>query len=441
MKEMKNVLLGFDEIDITPENPFSCELIGFNRADSKAKGVLHKLKAQILILKDEIQKYCFITIDSIGFTTRLTNILRDGIAEKLNIKRENIMVCFSHSHSTPDAAMDNGEYFNFVYRKVLEVLNKVCEDLVPVKVALGIAKGNIGINRRVECDVVDNRIGVLKAVDSLTNRVKLLILRVTAHGNVLTSDNLLISSDYFGETRDLLEEKYNCKVMITQGASGNVKPKYRQANADFLDINPLEEDKTYNKEKSFKESLVSLKKMATEIYKSVDSIIQKLDPTPIYKLKIFSKKETFLASVPSLKEALEISNEARDKTKIDGTKWLNEVKRLNDNNIKYQTVEKEINYFVINNGCLCGIPDEPMCEIAIDIKNKSSNEFIFFGGYTNGYEGYLPTEKEYENGGYEVLWSNLIYFKVYNRVMPLNKDSASLLADSISKKWKKHNTL
>lgn len=38
------------------------------------------------------------------------------------------------------------------------------------------------------------------------------LLRITAHANILSRDNMLISADYFGVTRRLLEEQYGRHV-------------------------------------------------------------------------------------------------------------------------------------------------------------------------------------------------------------------------------------
>lgn len=439
MEHLKNVLAGFAEIDITPPNPNECELIGFNRPDSTARGVLHPLKAQVLIFQSDVQTCCLIAVDSLSFSTALTSRLRDSIAEQLATHRENIMVCFSHTHAAPNATANGAAYFEFAHRKIGEAVDKASVTMFPIKATWGIAENTIGINRRVEATCMDKRIGILKITDAITNKTKLLLLRVTAHANVLTSDNYLISSDYFGPTRELLEKEYNCKVMMTQGAAGNVRSKYRQKNADFLEEHPLEASKIVSDMKAkkaiFDESIAALNKNATEIHKAVNSVIDKIYPTSIYRLTMASDILTFSADVPSVDRALEIASEATN-TGIDGKEWLNEVKSLNVGGIKSQKAKREVQFFCLNNGCLCGVADESMCEIAIDIQEKAHDSFIFFGGYTNGYEGYLPTAKEYDKGGYEVLWSNLIYYKYYNRVMPLNRDTADNLANNIVQRWK-----
>lgn len=439
MDNSTNVLAGFAETDITPANFNKCELIGFNRSNSMAKGILHPLKAQVLIFQSNVQTCCLIAVDSLSFSTALTNRLRNSIAEQLHTHRGNIMVCFSHTHSAPNAAANGATYFEFAQRKIREAANKASATMFPIKAAWGIAKNAIGVNRRVEATSMDKRIGILKITDAITNKTKLLLLRVTAHANVLTSDNYLISSDYFGPTRELLEKKHNCKVIMTQGAAGNVRSKYRQKNADFLEEHPIEASKIVldmNAQKAiFDESIAALNKNASEIYKAVNSVIDKIDPSSIYRLIMASDILTLSADVPSVDRALEIVCEAAN-AGIDGEEWFDEVKSLNAGGIKSQETKREVQFFCLNNGCLCGVADEAMCEIAIDIKEKAHDNFIFFGGYTNGYEGYLPTAKEYDKGGYEVLWSNLVYYKYYNRVMPLNRDTADNLANNIVQRWK-----
>jgi hypothetical protein len=48
------------------------------------------------------------------------------------------------------------------------------------------------------------------------------------------------------------------------------------------------------------------------------------------------------------------------------------------------------------------LPVELFCEISNEIRDRSPFPFTFFYGYTNGWLGYLPTEKEWKHGGYEI---------------------------------------
>jgi hypothetical protein len=41
------------------------------------------------------------------------------------------------------------------------------------------------------------------------------------------------------------------------------------------------------------------------------------------------------------------------------------------------------------------------CEIAMDVRDGSPFPHTFYFGYTNGWFGYLPTAKAFDEGGYE----------------------------------------
>lgn len=199
-----SIRFGFAETDITPDGPVS--LIGFYREDDTSKGVLKPLMAQAAVWEGE-ECCALIVIDSIGFTVELTNELRDRCADVLKVTREKVMVCFSHTHAAPDAAAAEG-YFETARDKIIDAVKNAANNMETVKLSCGNGKVNIGVNRRTGNDTVDDRIGILKVSDAGTGKDKLLLLRVTAHGNVLKRDNLLVSPDYFGDVREVLKERY-----------------------------------------------------------------------------------------------------------------------------------------------------------------------------------------------------------------------------------------
>ncbi|MNP54424.1 hypothetical protein D3C76_1489750 [compost metagenome] len=109
--------------------------------------------------------------------------------------------------------------------------------------------------------------------------------------------------------------------------------------------------------------------------------------------------------------------------------------------ILQQYSDIEIQYFALNNGCWCGVPNEIMCEIALDASKKVNDELLHLGGYTNGCDSYLPSVEEFRKGGYEVLWSLLLYYQYHGRVMPLQEDTADKLAEIVSHKWSEYKSL
>ncbi len=405
----KQLLLGFSEVDITPE--YNVQTVGFGKEDNLSKGVLHKLLAQISIWQSGEELCCIVAIDHIGFMYSDSNVLRDEIGIRLGIKREKVMLCFSHTHSAPNISLEP-EYFRFLREQVLVGVSEAEKTLAPVKAAWGVTEADIGINRRNASGVLDKRINILKITDAQTQKLRLLLLRVTAHANVLLEDNYMISSDFIGVTRNSLQERYGCRVMFTQGASGNVKPRYDG-------------------------SVEALDKMSQAVLEAIDPCIDRLRPEDVRSFSMLSQKETFYADVPSPERARKIAEEAMLVNQIDGSAWLEEVARLHKQSIHRQSAEIELQFFKLNNGCFCGVPCEIMCELAVDVVKACNSELISFGGYTNGCDGYLPGAQEYDKGGYEVLHSYLIYYIYHGRVMPLNRDTADRLVRLVAEGVKK----
>jgi hypothetical protein len=64
-------------------------------------------------------------------------------------------------------------------------------------------------------------------------------------------------------------------------------------------------------------------------------------------------------------------------------------------------VRLPIRFVRINDAVIWSAPVEMFCEIAMDVRERSPFSHTLFFGYTNGWLGYLPTAKGFEEGGYE----------------------------------------
>jgi hypothetical protein len=408
--------LGYAEIDITPDIPMP--LIGFNRVDSISRGILKPLLAQVAVWENA-DCCCLICIDSIGFAKFLSDSLRTRVAKVLNVSKDKVMLCFSHCHSAPDADSMT-DYYEMVCRKIESATRSALSDMQPVLVGWTNVEAEIGVNRREGNSNIDKRVGILK-ICGLNNDMRLLLLRVTAHCNVLKRDNYFISPDYFGAIRDRLQDKYGCHTMVIQGAAGNIAPKYFNS-----ELTPIDADGP-----QYVRSTTALEDMADAICEKMAEKIDVINITEDLSAKMCSRNILLNANVPSYEEAEHITEEAKQYCGIDGSEWLQEVSRLHNKGVSCQEENCEIQYFSIGQWCICGVPYELMVEFALEPVKILKNEYFYVNGYTNGCLSYFPTEEEFELGGYEVYWSLLIYYKYFNRVFPFEKESASKLIGCI----------
>ena len=410
---MTDLKLGFFETDITPDAPM--QLIGFGNS-SKSQGIERPLRAQVSIWQMDAICCVLVAIDHIGFALDHAARLRNALGSLLGTDAEHVMLCFSHTHAAPNDSLEPA-YASMVDARILDAARRALGAMRPVRIAWGCAETDIGVNRR-NGSALDRRAGLLKAVDAQNGAPVLALMRLTAHGNALMSDNARISADWFGAARDILSRAWGCPVMLTQGAAGNVAPRFFCSK-----INPPDADDASGR---FIRTDDALNEMGRTVLRDTQALFDSLQPHDASMLRMFTVRGTLYAQVPSPSHACAIAAEAAREAGIDGSGWLQEVARLNEKGVSRQSEQVELQYFQLDEGALIGVPNEIMCELALEVRAQCGN-LVFFGGYTNGCTGYLPTAAEYDRGGYEVFWSMLYYYMYFGRVMPLERDSAARL--------------
>lgn len=413
MNNIDNIKAACAQADITPD--FQVELIGCYREDSKSRGVLHSLYAQVLVLEFRGRNYCLIAIDSLGLTTTLSDELRSMVAKQLETGISCVMLCFSHTHSAPAPLSPvNGErYFRLMCDRIKKGVAEALEKLQPCQAGWALTNTQIGENRREGCTTVDNRLGALKITASATGSPTAVILRITAHANILMSCNNMVSSDYFGVAREKLQNYFLCPVILIQGAAGNVKP----AGVDKIRGGGIPD----------------LDRISDILLNSAKQLRFKM--TEVNNLQMYSKKFDYYSAVPSEAETKQIADDAKESCGIDGSEWLRECERLRKSGIALQVQEGKIQFFNLNGGCFCGVPDEIFCEIALEASKLAQAPYLFLNGYTNGCAGYLPHSEEWVKGGYETLYSYLQYYPFHGHVMPFQKDTADRLVQHVLSEW------
>lgn len=281
---MKEVMFGCAEADITPTYPV--RTLGFSREDEWSQGVESPLLVQTAVWKSKEEICCLITLDHIGFSKIKAQELREKVSARLRTETEKVMICFSHTHSAPNKTIEK-RYLKFVFDQVFDCIESALKNMCPIQAVWGNAIVDIGINQRKGGFSVDRRAGILLVTD-LMRKPLLILLRLTAHANVLKQDNYLISPDYFGAVRKRMKEEYHCQIMVTQGASGNIAPKYFQSRLTPTDAAGEE----------FIRSETALNDMAEEIYIQTGKVIAYMTPHPIQQLEMYSKQVHLYSEVP-----------------------------------------------------------------------------------------------------------------------------------------------
>ncbi|MGG0457285.1 neutral/alkaline non-lysosomal ceramidase N-terminal domain-containing protein [Bacillus mycoides] len=412
--------VGVCKVEITP--PLGIDFIGYHR-ETGINNIEERIYGTIFVFEKDEMKTVFISIDNIGMLVEDTMIIRERVASELNVPLQQITVVYTHTHSGPETVGDHPlikSYKMILLNNVVQGAITANNNIRSCEVGWGVTTGEIGVNRRERTSdgkakmgtniegVVDKRIGMLAIRDVETKELSGVLVFCTAHPNVLKGDSDALSADYPGMTREILEKIVNCPVIIVQGAAGNVNAKYRGSRE-------------------------ALKQMAYMLSGHVLTMLPTVTYSSIVNLRtISSTMQMKLKDIPEIDEVRSMAQLAEKQWSVNTDEWLTIVLEKYRENMRQLSIDLEIQLFQINDGIFSGIPMEPFSETALEMKESLQNELAFFGGYTNGYIGYLPTKEEYAYGGYEVELNPVVYGPVTNLLMPPEENTAELIVQRVT---------
>lgn len=398
--------VGVFKVDITP--PLGIEFIGYHRPTG-IKNVDERIYATAFVFERRETKTVFISVDNIGMLIEDTSIIRGKIATELSISFQQITIVYTHTHSGPATVSDSEvvkAYKTILIKNVVEAAVKANENLQLSEVGWNVTTGDIGVNRREvtpdgkvkmgtnENGIVDKRIGILAIRNQTTQKLSGAIVFCTAHPNVLKSDSDILSADYPGLTRKILEQTLHCPVIIVQGATGNINAKYRG-------------------------SMKAIQQMSYALSGYVLTMMPMIAFKSIFKLKSNSTKlQMNLKDIPEPNDIKRMALSAEEQWGVNTNNWITVMLNKYNQQRKELSIDLEVQLIQINEGSFSGIPMEPFSESALDIQERLNNKLAFFGGYTNGYLGYLPTKEAYPYGGYEVELNPVVYGPITGLWMP-----------------------
>jgi len=408
---MGALMAGCSKVKITP--PLGTPL-GGNVRDKGSQGVHDDIYAKALVLGNGEKEVVLVSCALIAVTKAMVEDIRQIVAKKCSIPRENILICAFHTHSGPATGAIfkevNESYLNSLPEKIASSICQAKENLKKVRIrfASGEEKA-LPHNRRIkmrngtlrmnwehlsldEIDApagpIDPEVGVI-VVKELSGKPMAVLINYTCHPAILAGDNFLISEDYPGYTMRLVEKETDALCLFTNGATGNI---------NHINIfNPYQRRGFYEAER-----------LGTILGKKVLSIIPKGKTIPVKELRIIREEiKLSLRKIPrsEVEKARRLVEERKIKkiSLIDGLSeevYAEQILALGK--ISEKSLSSEIQVISLGDIALVSIPGELFVEYGLEIKKKSPFAHAFIIGYANDYVGYIPTLKAFQEGGYEV---------------------------------------
>jgi len=377
-------------------------------------GMHDDLFARALVLSEGKNSIAILAVDSIGYDNFIlgkgrdfTKELRQRIARETKLLPEAIMLSATHAHSTPETiGLTSFREFPGVSEWLENHLQELAATVVAAWKNRGLVRARFG-STRVE-GIARNRRIVLKDgkmsrygslpppeqiaapapldedlsvlyLESETGTPHSVLLNYTAHP-VVTMLLPKISADYPGAAAALVEAAFpGATCLFTQGAAGNINSihvttKYEDALALGEKLGRAALNEISNLKAKPALDKVSLNARATTIF---------LEPR----------------HCPPLIEAKKIA--AAYPTALN-LRTLRLAQKLAEGPLR-----AEIQTMRVGPVNWISLPGEPFVEMGLALKQSGAS---FVCGYANGWLGYFPIRRAYDEGGYEVdmgAWSRV----------------------------------
>ncbi len=247
---------GTSAIKITPEKPIP--LVGYASRTNAFKTVDQDIYAHGLALEDASgNRALLITADICILSPTVAEPICDELIAKTGLKREQILLSVSHTHSGPWVALapskalnlppgstnDVVEYTRVFQRKLVEAGTTALAKLAPAKLSFGSGVANFVMNRREATTngvilgvnargYVDRSVPALR-IDSPDGELRAVVYGYACHGTTMPSDSLIISGDYAGYAREEIRKKHpKAEALFVAGLGGSANP-YPRTGIEF----------------------------------------------------------------------------------------------------------------------------------------------------------------------------------------------------------------
>ena len=462
------LLIGNSKADITPPVGIAHANWG-SSVHQVAEGIDMPLYCNVLYIESEASgnKVIILDLDLCIIDDEIDQMIREAVLSVINIPSENIRISVSHTHAGPPYGRSDSTgggwltegvdlivpYFESFPEKISDAIKKATGSLKRCNISYGIGRSDININRRPADEngnlftgrnwdgIVDHSVDVIGFDDENGNVVST-IVGYACHPTILCPDNRLISPDYPGHMRKTVEDTVGGSCIFLQGAAGNQGPIHGfvgevevarkagkilglEASKVRMSLDPFER----------KEELIEIVQAGADLgmYEDVAvsepsddlQVRNKYIDLPSLNFPSYEKaSQDYENALLDLKKIRELGNKDDIKKMVSTVKRTNFTRKLTEIskggkvNIWIQTIK-------VGDIIFQGLPLEPFMEFSHKIKSLNSDKKIFWSGYTNGWLGYLPTAKAYEEGGYET------------RNTPLSPESEELILDICDSEIKK----
>ncbi len=410
MRKPSPVRAGVARCNITPG--VGIDLCGF-AGRGVSVGVGDDLYATALVLDDGRERVAILHVDLIGVEGPWAEMACRLIARQGLLPAENVLLCCTHTHYGPTthvhgkdpATSAESAYMAELKFKLAGAVEEARRKLGPVVASVGRSTSDIGVNRRERLPdgriilgqnpegPIDREVIVVR-LDRSNGEPLACLLNFAAHPVSQGGRARLISADFPGPAREVVEKLTGATCLYLQGACGNINSAIMREGLDT--------PRTLGKR---------LGAAAVQAYETAQPAALAplgLATEPVaLPAKSFSTLQEARRAVAELEAELAALTESR--AHRSSIFWTNlRLTRARECLASVQTgkplptVPGAVWAVAMGEIGLATGPGEIFCEIGLAVKRDSPLPHTMYVSNTNGSVGYVPVPEAYPEGGYEV---------------------------------------
>lgn len=407
----------------------------------EAVGIEADLWTTAAVIGDEQTVAVIIDVDTSHFDMAQAAEIRRRVAEQSGFDTAHIRVSTTHTHSAPMLQSEYypshheaiSAYFELICSQTVEAVLEAAGRRVEVTVCTGLGSSLIGKNRRQLLDngrmvvgynpdgITDPTVGVIRFDDPSGSAV-LSIVHYACHPTMLGFDNKWHSPEYPGVTKRVVESLVGGTCLFLQGAAGNIGPGPEgfQTNLDAM--------KRIGTALGCEAARVLTELGGLDVQHRFAGVVESGAPLGMWQaVPSLSQDTMFEVRSAAIRLPLQAQLPVEEATAL-ATSYAQELKKLQESGaseaqIQAVTFRAKRAYFALRRSeqyggktdvevfahiirigetVLIGLPLEIFTEIGIAVREASPFVYTLISGYSNGWQGYLPTRADYPLGGYEV---------------------------------------
>jgi hypothetical protein len=405
-------------------------------------GVEDDLWATALVIDDGVTTAAWIDLDLVIISRQESDAIREAVAAALAIPAQAVRISVTHNHAGPppsawnwthqgQAALDG--YYALLPEYAAGAARLAQAGLRPARVATGSGASRVAVNRReiapdgrpvtgVNPDgPIDPQVFVLR-IDDAEGGPLAAVVGYTMHPTTLGPTNRLISPDWPGHLKRTVEAITGATCLFAQGATGNIGPGPDGFTDDVGVVRRLgaqvgcEAARVYlglqlpavrHWHERLWESGAPLGKWTWEPLPESAPVVRIISREVLLPLIEQPPVSVALARVEDTQRCLDdLKRQHAPAAEIEAATFVTKRANMALSRAQtyggQQTFPVELQLLQIGPVVLVGTEGEPFAEIGLEIKARSPWPETWFGGYTGGWAGYIPTPDAYPQRGYEV---------------------------------------